>query len=280
VREPAPDYSCQQYERPNQPWVCGLAEAGHVCAAGPTVGGGCPALGECSPVRDGDRWRCNRSALRGGECDEGAAPEGGCGRVLRCQPVRSLRAKRGRFVTACTMFAAGALIITLSSDWRDAAIAPGPLSQQHAQLMKRGDAAANCAACHAAAERSVGGWAAAMVVGHGGRATQSDRCMECHDRSISRELALLAHNVPVSVLQGITKQHGGQTSADDRLACAMCHREHHGAEFNLTAIDNSACQSCHHERYRSFADDHPDFGAWPYERRTRIVFNHASHAAK
>lgn len=280
MREPRADYSCQQYERPNQPWVCGLMEAGHACAVGPTAAGGCPALGDCAPVRDGDRWQCNRSALRGGECDEGPTPDGGCGRVLRCHPVRSLRSKRGRFVAACTVFAAGALAIMLSSDWRDAAIAPGPLSQQHAQLLARGSAAANCAACHSAAERSVGGWVAATVVGHGSGPTQSELCMKCHDKTISPEFALAAHNVPAELLHKISQSRGGATAAAGELACATCHREHHGAAFNLTALNNAACQACHQERYHSFASDHPDFGAWPYERRTRIAFNHASHQGK
>jgi hypothetical protein len=65
-----------------------------------------------------------------------------------------------------------------------------------------------------------------------------------------------------------------------QLACATCHREHHGSQFDLTAIGNDACQACHQQQYSSFATDHPEFGIWPYERRTRIVFNHASHAAK
>jgi hypothetical protein len=60
----------------------------------------------------------------------------------------------------------------------------------------------------------------------------------------------------------------------------MCHREHQGAEFDLTAMNDSGCQTCHQQRYESFAADHPDFGAWPYERRTRIAFNHSSHQAK
>jgi hypothetical protein len=201
--------------------------------------------------------------------------------------VRSLRAKRGRFVTACTLLAAGLSLIMLSADWRDVVIAPGPLAQQHAQLMGRDDAAANCAACHSAAERSVGGWEAALVDGHGD-ATQSQLCLECHDRTISRETALAAHNVP-----GLEKGTGvfsnenavRETGSTEKTpvpfsACATCHREHHGATFDLTALDNGACQACHQERYESFADDHPDFGVWPYERRTRIAFNHASHQAK
>jgi hypothetical protein len=45
-------------------------------------------------------------------------------------------------------------------------------------------------------------------------------------------------------------------------------------------MDDEACQSCHQRQFTSFAGDHPDFGVWPYERRTRIAFNHASHEAK
>jgi hypothetical protein len=45
-------------------------------------------------------------------------------------------------------------------------------------------------------------------------------------------------------------------------------------------MDNAACQTCHERRYDSFATDHPDFARWPYERRTPIAFDHASHSTK
>jgi hypothetical protein len=45
-------------------------------------------------------------------------------------------------------------------------------------------------------------------------------------------------------------------------------------------MDNAACQSCHQRRFESFAADHSDFGIWPYDRRSRIAFNHASHRDK
>ena len=48
----------------------------------------------------------------------------------------------------------------------------------------------------------------------------------------------------------------------------------------MAAMNNTACQSCHQARYVSFATDHPDFGNWPYVRRSRIAFNHATHRAK
>ncbi len=143
MREPANDYSASQYERPNQPWVCGLADTGQSCPAGPTARGRCPAMAECAPIRSGDRWECNRSQLRGGPCNIGPTPEGGCGRVLKCHPTRSLRTIRGRFVRLCAFLTVGAAIIGLSADWRDRLIAPGPLARQHAQLLERTGTAAN-----------------------------------------------------------------------------------------------------------------------------------------
>jgi len=71
-------------------------------------------------------------------------------------------------------------------------------------------------------------------------------------------------------------KHNGQSA----LACAACHREHHGTQADLTAMDNNACQTCHQQHFTSFAGNHPDFGSWPYERRSRIAFNHASHKSK
>ncbi|MEX0611239.1 MAG: hypothetical protein WD229_03890, partial [Pirellulales bacterium] len=207
MREPAPDYSSRHYERPNQAWVCGLSSAGQACPAGPTARGECPALAECVPARDGDRWKCNRSALRGGECAEGPTPEGGCGRINRCQPTRSLRAIRGRFVTACTLLATAGLLILLSADWRDNVISPGPLARQHAQLLESNPMETDCAACHAAAEHNAAGWAASFAAGHSGRPDQSQRCMECHDETIATEFAIAAHSQPLEKLRQITQRH-------------------------------------------------------------------------
>jgi hypothetical protein len=279
VREPS-QHSSSQYDRPNQPWVCGLSTEGEACSAGPTARGQCPALAECMPVRDADRWQCARSDVRGGSCTEGPTPEGGCGRVHQCHPLRSLRTIRGRFVRACTLVAAGALFILLNANSRDRAISPGPLAEQHAQLLENNVRDSNCAACHAAAERNVAGWAASLAIGHGDRSDQSQRCMECHDQTISKQFALAAHNLPADELRRLTTNPYTPNSVNDALACAKCHHEHQGAQFDLTAISDAACQSCHQRVYESFSTDHPDFGRWPYERRTRIAFNHASHSSK
>jgi hypothetical protein len=123
---------------------------------------------------------------------------------------------------------------------------------------------------------------ASLVVARGDRPSQSQLCMKCHAKTISPEFALTAHNVPANLLQDVSNGGAEPVAAipSKSIACSACHREHHGAQVNLTAIDNVACQSCHRQRFESFATDHPDFGIWPYERRTRIAFNHAAHRDK
>jgi hypothetical protein len=197
-----------------------------------------------------------------------------------------LRAIRGRFVAACALLVLGGLLILLNSRWRDPMISPGPLTHPHAQLLADDAAKQNCAACHAAGERSVAGWSLSLVGFHGAGANQSSRCMECHKATISEANALAAHGVAADKLRAVTESAEPSPSPSlkgrgiGEYACSTCHREHQGARFDLAAMDDGACQSCHRARYASFATDHPDFGAWPYVRRTRIAFNHASHQAK
>ena len=68
--------------------------------------------------------------------------------------------------------------------------------------------------------------------------------------------------------------------ADGQIACAACHREHRGTEFDLKAISNRQCQACHTEAFHSFNEGHPDFTDFPYDRRTRIIFDHNAHQSR
>jgi hypothetical protein len=183
------------------------------------------------------------------------------------------------------------MFILLSTNWRNDMIAPGPLATSHAQLFSRNGGESKCSACHAAADGAVIDWAAGFIGLGKVDPTQSQLCLTCHGEFVSPELALVAHNAPADLLRELSRTrmdvrggfvHAAQAafSPGDQLACSTCHREHHGPHSDLTAMDNAACQVCHVERYESFAVDHPDFGNWPYERRTRIAFNHASHQAK
>jgi len=191
------------------------------------------------------------------------------------------------------MAAGGALLILLNTEGRERILAPGPLARPHAQLLDRVSTETRCAACHEAAERSAAAWSAAILLGHGDRPTQSERCMACHDKTIAADFALTAHSLPPDALRSLTERHeqtlasqpAGSSPHDEpsgsfALACASCHREHQGAGFDLTTLNNAACQACHRRQYQNFASDHPDFGGWPYHRRRRIAFHHASHQSK
>ena len=274
------------YDRPNQPFECGLAAEGCACPFGPSSRGECPELAECTPVETDGGWQCNRPALRGGPCDQlaeediraGAGPtaDGQCCRVHHCQPAPTLRRRRSRLVIGAALFGLGALGMLLGSQWRTEVLTPGPLSQHHAQLIA-GGAANRCTACHPGGDHSVVGFTTAAFVGHGkDAATQSDRCLDCHESTIHREHALSAHGLPPNRLHdGLTSE----STSSDALACAACHQEHHGADHDLAAMSNHRCQACHETRYGSFAADHPDLGSWPYLKRTPIAFDHARHAS-
>ncbi len=64
------------------------------------------------------------------------------------------------------------------------------------------------------------------------------------------------------------------------LYCATCHQEHQGANFDLNKISNEQCGSCHVVKFDSFDGHHPKFENYPFERRTRIVYDHAGHFGK
>ncbi|WP_162901648.1 cytochrome c3 family protein [Breoghania sp. L-A4] len=65
-------------------------------------------------------------------------------------------------------------------------------------------------------------------------------------------------------------------SGDAQIFCATCHEEHQGIA-NLTAVGNDRCQTCHVSKFGAFATSHPQFTEYPFNRRTRIIFDHKSH---
>ncbi len=177
----------------------------------------------------------------------------------------------------------GIALMLAGSDWRQAAIVPGDLTSHHAQVLRGEQWNNRCAACHAAGERSSSEWLAAAALGHQIGPAQSSLCMKCHDQSILPEFAMLAHTMNPAMLIWFRAEANRSplfSDASSEIACSTCHQEHHGADFDLAFIGDARCQACHTERYDHFAGDHPDFGRWPYERRTRISFDHAGHAAK
>lgn len=281
MRDPLQEFKGDTYDRPNQAWLCGLSEDGEVCPVGPGKNGRCPGVGACHPLRDGDRWVCNRSPARGGKCEEGPQPDGTCCRVYQCSPIRSLRARRGRFVWGCLLATLGGLCLLLSSSERNEFLAPGALSVQHAQLLNRGGDTKRCASCHAAGDQSFLQWMSHAVDSELASPSQSELCLECHKNQLDPERALVTHNVKSEVLlAGSDMTVTRRLDPTQELSCATCHREHHGVSHDLTWMSNVACQACHQEQYDSFATDHPEFENWPTRRRTRIAFDHGSHQLK
>lgn len=214
--------------------------------------------------------------------------------VLDSEPVlvrrRSLRSKRNTFTISVTVFTIGTLLILFNSPFRNEFVVPGSLVSSHAQILA-GQGADRCAACHDAAELSFSSWVKdAFTGGSVASKCQSEFCMKCHEKSISREFALNPHNVDPSVLRKRTSQFKhvsfdarmafkAPVNANNELACSTCHREHHGTS-DLSALTDQQCQTCHVENYHSFETDHPEFTTWPVLRRARIAFDHSSHSLK
>jgi predicted CXXCH cytochrome family protein len=199
--------------------------------------------------------------------------------------VRSLRTKRRQFVVGLALAALGAVVMALSGPWREKFVTPGPLSMHHAQLIAAGDRAQGCAKCHSAASATLAAWDGRAIDDRGALPTQAALCLACHKNKIDAAVALAAHTMPADHLHQLAGAPDGPVRAPRRdpaqpIACSACHREHQGANHNLAAVSDQTCQACHRQQFHSFADGHPDFGAWPYARPTAIAFDHAAHQAK
>ncbi|MDA0822181.1 MAG: hypothetical protein O3C28_07120 [Proteobacteria bacterium] len=281
------DYRTSPYERPDKTWVCGRAADGRACQVGPDKRGHCRATAECVPMREGDRWRCKRSAFYGGACERGPNPDGSCcEKIPPCHPIRSWRARRGMFVRWAVALTVGCLLIIFSLPDRAKFLSPGTLSQGHAALEQ-------CETCHASADGGIGEWISALV-GSYDHSADSAQCSGCHNFGSN---ALAAHSLDPEILKSMTAKAESASngpvaitvaaallSADEKhgagLNCTNCHREHKGAEQNIAAFSDQMCVVCHEVKFKSFSDGHPPFTSYPNDRRTHLFFNHVSHIDK
>ncbi len=280
------DFDQSIYERPDREWICG--HTGRPCALGPDVKGHCNTTHECVPAREGDRWRCTRTAPFGGECERGPLPDGSCcNPIATCQPRRNLRAKRGRTVRVVVALTVGVLAIFLGGDGALDFVHPGPVTKHHGTI--EGD----CVRCHAAGAGGFSHWIG-MAFAETERASDSERCLECHDLGASN---LLPHSLPAVELAETTARFrereiegsaplrvtlaslgpARSVRAGAELTCAVCHQEHQGVDHELTSLSNDQCQVCHAIQFDRFEEDHPALGLYPHGRRTRIAFDHATH---
>jgi len=280
-----------QYERPTQDWVCGWAHEGWTCPVGPRIDGTCRAKFECYPIRKLDRWYCTRSDYRGGSCQNGPLPDGTCCHSIPpCQPILSLRRRRGAVSFWTIVATLGILFIFLPGSHGPAFISSGDLTHVHGTIAK------DCGACHTTSHQ-----ASAVNVSIGNHSlppeTDSRLCLKCHQFG---ESGMATHSRAPETLRASTERMGKTAATTARpislffldwlpgwsprspqlLTCGTCHQEHRGKDFHLQAMDNQTCQGCHTLQFVSFADGHPELTSYPYERRTRIAFDHKSHLGK
>lgn len=277
------DYRSSPYHRPNQKWVCGRLADGECCLSGPDPKGRCGAGPQCAPARDGDRWRCTRGPLHGGPCDAGPQSDGSCGCITPpCRPRRSWRYRRKLVVRSTIAATLGLIILGVAGIWAGDMVQPGHLSAVHSTV-------ADCSACHNAPGDSASGWLAAAFGQHPEFPSDTRHaCLNCHDVG---DAPLSPHSL--ATLPAVDDQQSGSlgpwpvelnralfTTPSAPIACGSCHEEHKGVDADLRDVADSQCQVCHSQRFVSFNSGHPDFTDYPYDRRTRIVFDHASHLGK
>jgi hypothetical protein len=197
----------------------------------------------------------------------------------------SLRDRLGVLLALVTVVCLGSgLFLTKGTQF----LMPGPLASAHGAIE-------NCNACHSNSGSGKLSWIHGLAAGD--RLADSRACLTCHKMP---DTAFNAHSASAKVLDESTKRLAkiaAETPApqsaraqslafptDDMvahgLACATCHQEHQGAHFKLNKLSNEQCRSCHVVKFDSFEGSHPQFENYPFERRTRIVYDHAGHFGK
>ncbi len=165
---------------------------------------------------------------------------------------------------------------------------PGSLSSGHSAIKE-------CSACHTKNGTTKTSWIHGLVAGN--PLADSNACLSCHRMP---NTAFNPHSASNAVLarstERLTKvaaQSTAPTSAvalniafpmkdvmAEKLVCATCHQEHKGRNFDLARISNEQCRSCHVVQFDKFEGNHPKFQNYPFRRRTRIIYDHASHFGK
>lgn len=278
-----------QVAQPTRNWVCGRTTEGSVCSNGPDEKGRCRVTMECVPVWKEARWHC--SQISDGPCGDGPLPDGTCCKsVPACQPILSLLGVRRRITFWFSMVMVGLLLFLVSGPKGSAFFFPGELTFGH------GASTGICADCHTAVHGNLVDWVS--VLGASGTREENGKlCLRCHNLG---EQAFEAHGRPTKELAAVTERlsrmseptavpfflkvaswlPGVVPTKGEPLACATCHREHRGKNFNLIAMDEQQCQTCHAKTFSGLADGHSPFSGYPYKQRTRIAFDHTSHIGK
>jgi hypothetical protein len=221
------------------------------------------------------------------------------GRPVRTRSVRRPKGKRqaapgsGRdrlalLLALVTILCLDAIFFFSSDTQFRQFLMPGPLTSAHGSIE-------NCSACHTNSGTGKLSWVHGLSTSD--PLADSKACLTCHKMP---NTALFAHGTSAEVLEQSTKRSTRLAAmtpvppsarlqsiafpTDDKVErgiyCATCHQEHQGANFKLNKISNEQCRSCHVLKFDSFDGHHPEFENYPFERRTRIVYDHAGHFGK
>jgi hypothetical protein len=166
---------------------------------------------------------------------------------------------------------------------------PGPLASAHGAIEK-------CDACHTKSGSGKLSWIHRLTAVSNPLA-DSKACLSCHkmpttafnahgasDRVLKQSTKRLTKIVAWSTVPQSARAQSAAFPMRDVMAgdlyCATCHQEHQGVNFNLKKISNEQCRSCHVVQFDSFDGNHPKFDKYPFERRTRIIYDHVGHFGK
>ena len=165
---------------------------------------------------------------------------------------------------------------------------PGPLASAHGGIEK-------CSACHTKSGSGKLSWTHGLVAGD--PRADSKACLSCHKMP---DTAFNPHGASADALEKSTERLAKISAETPQpqsartqsivfpthdveargLACATCHQEHQGGNFNLNKISNEQCRSCHVVKFDSFDGHHPKFENYPFKQRTRIIYDHGGHFGK
>ncbi|GAB4152726.1 MAG: hypothetical protein Tsb009_28760 [Planctomycetaceae bacterium] len=187
-----------------------------------------------------------------------------------------------------TVFTFGFCLWFFGTESPTEVISPGPLAKPHRNVHH------DCSTCHTAAEGDFEHWLH-HAFDSSVALKDSRKCLNCHAEL--GENALGVHGLSPEELKSLTQQAAKNSSShvplslqlgkltsvstviasQTKLSCATCHHEHRGENFDLKTMTNAQCSVCHQTQFRDFNHGHPKFQDFPYQRRTRIYFDHARH---
>lgn len=254
------DHQHTEYVRASTKYRCGRAARwGKPCWQGPDDRKKCGGTSECSPVLRGDRYYCQRPKSAGGACVEGPLPDGSCAHNhLPCRPRDSIRMQRGKF----TLFGLLIIVILLalfsnreSLSTNNAMISPDQLSSLHAGY----PITDQCENCHKSHNLPASAWLMSAF----SHQDMTEQCVQCH---VFKGEATAPHNMELE-----------SEESNVKLECIGCHREHKGADFDISKVSNEICGNCHEQSFTSFAKHSPFPQTFPHQQPQNIFFDHAKH---